>query len=68
MNSRFSHPARLHLPSNTDRALRLRREAANCIAVALEAANDPFAAELIDEAARLSDRARQIGCDPIEDE
>lgn len=42
------------------RATRLRRQAENCIDIALETKDAPFAADLIDEATRLALRARAI--------
>lgn len=60
MKSRSNHAARPRPAAHSHRAERLRLEAANCIAIAIETANDPFAADLIDEATRLSTRARQI--------
>jgi hypothetical protein len=47
-------------PILPDRAAKLRAQASNCIAVALEAANDGFVADLIDEAAMLLNRAGEI--------
>ena len=44
------------------RASRLRSEASNCLAVALAAnADRESSAQLIDEAARLARRARELG-------
>lgn len=42
------------------RARRLHREAANCLALAVAQKDLRFAAELIDEAMRLSRRAREL--------
>jgi hypothetical protein len=53
--------ARPHSGFVTGRAARLKAQAYNCISIALEASDDPFAADLLDEAARLLTRAREIG-------
>ena len=45
-------------PVIESRAERLQREAANCIALAVDAAGDPFAGELLNEAIKLWTRAR----------
>jgi hypothetical protein len=42
------------------RAERLRREARNCLAIAVGQKDGQFAAELIDEAIRLTQRAREL--------
>jgi hypothetical protein len=42
------------------RARRLHREAANCVALAVAQKDLAFAAELIDEAMRLTRRAREL--------
>lgn len=42
------------------RAEKLRREASNCLSVAIAERSDDHAAELIDEAVKLAQRARQI--------
>ena len=48
---------RLKPPS---RAHRLAKEARNCLTIAVGQRDPDFAAELIDEAARLAARARQL--------
>jgi hypothetical protein len=50
----------VHNRTKSDRACRLKKQVSNCIALALEADGDPFAAELIDEAAKLAGRAQSI--------
>jgi len=42
------------------RARRLHREAANCLSLAVAQKDLAFAAELIDEALRLTQRAREL--------
>jgi hypothetical protein len=42
------------------RSRKLRLEAANCIAVAISVEETDFSADLIDEAVKLAQRARQI--------
>ncbi|WP_343518252.1 hypothetical protein [Sphingomonas sp.] len=42
------------------RAERLRREARNCLTIAVKQKDLDFTAELIDEAIRLSKRAREL--------
>ena len=42
------------------RAYRLAREARNCLAIAVAQRDAAFAAELIDEALRLTRRAREL--------
>lgn len=42
------------------RADRLRREAANCLSIAVRERDRRFTAELIDEAIRLTRRAREL--------
>lgn len=44
-------------PNTESRAERLRREAANCIALAVDEAGDPFAGELLNEAIKLWGRS-----------
>lgn len=51
---------RLPPSSPPHRATRLRRQAENCIDLALQTDDAPFAADLIDEATRLALRAREI--------
>jgi hypothetical protein len=55
------HAASLHSGLNSSRAAKLKAQAYNCISIALEASDDPFAADLLDEAARLLTRAHEIG-------
>jgi hypothetical protein len=43
------------------RSGKLRREAANCLAIAIRETQPDMAALLIDEAARLASRARELG-------
>lgn len=43
------------------RALRLKTEARNCLTIALGHRDTSFAGELIDEAIRLTRRARELG-------
>lgn len=45
------------------RAARLRREASNCVALAVITTQTPFAADLIDEALKLTKRSQEIGAD-----
>jgi hypothetical protein len=45
---------------STARARKLRSEASNCIAVALQVQEAEFSADLIDEAVKLARRAAQI--------
>jgi predicted nucleic acid-binding protein len=47
--------------SPIERAAKLKAEAANCIALALDLAPDPFCIDLLDEAARLGARAARLG-------
>ena len=61
MIERSENAAPLHSGSVTGRAARLKAQAYNCISIALEASDDPFAADLLDEAARLLTRAHEIG-------
>jgi hypothetical protein len=42
------------------RALRLKTEAGNCLTIAVKQRDPAFAAELIDEAARLTKRANEL--------
>lgn len=42
------------------RAARLQREAANCLGVAVTTAQPEFAAELIDEAIKLTKRSQEM--------
>lgn len=46
--------------SRPTRAERLRREASNCLTIAVAQKDLAFTAELIDEAIRLSKRAREL--------
>ena len=46
-----------------ERALRLRREASNCLAVAVGGKDQSAAAMLIDEALRLAGRSRELAHD-----
>ncbi|WP_423604873.1 hypothetical protein [Sphingomonas sp. MS122] len=46
--------------SRPTRAERLRREASNCLTIAVAQRDLAFAAELIDEALRLAGRAREL--------
>lgn len=46
--------------SRPSRADRLRREASNCLAIAVAQKDRAFTAELIDEALRLAQRAREL--------
>ena len=43
------------------RALRLKTQAGNCLAIAVGHADPVFAGELIDEALRLMRRAQELG-------
>ena len=43
------------------RAARLRHEASNCVALAVSTHHTAFAAELIDEALKLTKRSQEIG-------
>jgi hypothetical protein len=54
-----SHPERAPSP----RALRLKTEAGNCLTIAVRQSDPAFAAELIDEAVRLTKRARELSGD-----
>ncbi len=47
-------------PARPTRADRLRREASNCLTIAVAQRDLAFCAELIDEAVRLSRRAREL--------
>ena len=47
-------------PPRSSRADRLRREASNCLAIAVGQKDSAFAGELIDEALRLVRRAREL--------
>ena len=63
MVSKYERPkkARSRNSSSTCRAAKLRAEAANCIALALDLAPDPFCVDLLEEAALLSGRAARMG-------
>ena len=48
------------MPAFPPRALRLKTQAGNCLAIAVGHADTAFAAELIDEALRLMRRAQEL--------
>jgi len=48
------------VPAYPPRALRLKTEAGNCLAIAVGHADTAFAGELIDEALRLMRRAQEL--------
>ena len=48
------------MPTYPPRALRLKTQAGNCLAIALGHADTAFAGELIDEAMRLMHRAQEL--------
>ncbi|PKP91646.1 MAG: hypothetical protein CVT77_11600 [Alphaproteobacteria bacterium HGW-Alphaproteobacteria-16] len=54
-------PANDTHPAPSPRALRLRREAENCLDIAVRQKDAAFAADLIDEAVRLTRRAQELG-------
>ena len=47
----------------SSRAARLRREASNCVALAVSTSQTSFAADLIDEALKLAKRSQEMGAD-----
>lgn len=50
-----------HATRISPRALRLKTEAGNCLTIAVRQEDPAFAADLIDEAIRLTRRARELG-------
>ena len=47
-------------PTRASRSIKLRKQASNCLSIAVREKTEDFAAELIDEAIRLAQRAREL--------